>query len=357
MGITVLGPSVNESVSDFSVNKDGDIRFGLSALKGVGEGPVEAILEERVENGQFETIFDMVRRLDLRSINKRVMESLAFGGGFDCFEGVERSQYFAPSEKYSSFIEHSLKYGNAFQNQQAQAKNTLFGDSKDAMIPEPAVPEGNSWPLIEKLTREKEVTGIYVSGHPLDDYRLEVKNFMTCSLGRVDQFKNSDTSIKVGGIISSVQHRISKNGNGWGLFELSDFNTTLEFRLFGEDYLSFKHMLIEGKAVYLKAKFQKSWRNDDRELKVQDIKLLDGIAETMTESITIKLPLEKISNNTIDALDVLCKMHQGKHRLRMEIIDRNQKLKVAMVSKERGVNANNDFIKELERLGVNYLLN
>jgi len=154
-----------------------------------------------------------------------------------------------------------------------------------------------------------------------------------------------------------VQHRISKNGNGWGIFELSDFNATTEFKLFGEDYLSFKHMLVEGKAVYLKAKFQRSWRNDDRELKVKDIKLLDGIAESMTESITIKLPLEKISASTIDELDVLCQIHKGQHKLRMEIIDRNDKLKVAMVSKERGVNANNDFIRELERLGVKYLLN
>lgn len=358
MGVKVLGPSVNESVSDFSVNKEGNIRFGLSALKGVGEGPVEAILEERQISGAFESVFDMVRRLDLRSINKRVMESLVLGGGFDCFEGIDRSQYFAPSEKYTSFLEHALKYGNAYQNQLAQANNTLFGASEDAMVPEPSIPEGNTWPLIEKLTREKEVTGIYVSGHPLDDYRMEVKNFMTCTLDRIEQFKQTDKSIKIGGIISSVQHRISKNGNGWGIFELSDFNSTEEFKLFGEDYLSFKHMLIEGKAVYIKAKFQRSWRNqDDRELKVQEIKLLDGIAEAMTESITIKLPLEKISASTIDELDVLCQMHQGQHRLRMEIIDRNDKLKVAMVSKERGVNANNDFIKELERLGVRYLLN
>ncbi|MEM6379927.1 MAG: DNA polymerase III subunit alpha, partial [Bacteroidota bacterium] len=296
MGLKVLGPSVNESASDFSVNKDGHVRFGLSALKGVGEGPVEEILKERTASGPFESLMDMVRRLNLRAINKKVVESLAFGGGFDCFEGVIRAQYFAPSEKYSTFLEHALRYGNAYQNQKAQAANTLFGDSDDAMIPEPAFPSAEPWPLIEELTREKEVTGIYVSGHPLDDYRLEVKNFMTCTLGKVEMFKNSGKSIKIGGIISSVQHRISKNGNGWGLFELSDFDTTMEFRLFGEDYLSFKHMLIEGKAVYLKAKFQKSWRNDDMELKVQDIRLLDGIAESLTESITIKIPLEKISN-------------------------------------------------------------
>lgn len=357
MGLTVLGPSVNESASDFSVNKDGHVRFGLSALKGVGEGPVEEILKERIENGPFESLMDMVRRLNLRAINKKVVESLAFGGGFDCFEGVIRAQYFAPSEKYNTFLEHALRYGNAYQNQKAQAANTLFGDSDDAMIPEPSFPEAEPWPLIEELTREKEVTGIYVSGHPLDDYRLEVKNFMTCSLSKVEMFKNSGSPVKIGGIIGAVQHRISKNGNGWGLFELSDFNATVEFRLFGEDYLSFKHMLIDGKAVYVKAKFQKSWRNDDMELKIQEIRLLDGIAESLTDSITIKLPLEKISDKTIDQLDVLCKTHVGKHRLKMELIDRQQRMKVSMIAKERMVNADNDFIRELDRIGLKYLLN
>jgi DNA polymerase-3 subunit alpha len=357
MGLKVLGPSVNESASDFSVNKEGHVRFGLSALKGVGEGPVEEILKERAENGHFESLFDMVRRLNLRAINKKVVESLALGGGFDCWEGIIRAQYFAPSEKYTTFLEHALRYGNAHQNQIAQASNTLFGDSEDAMIPEPEIPASAPWPLIEKLTREKEVTGIYVSGHPLDDYKLEVKNFMTCSLGKVDLHKQGGKPVKIGGIISSVQHRISKNGNGWGLFELSDFETTTEFRLFGEDYLSFQHMLIEGKAVYIKAKFQKSWRNDDMELKVLEIKLLDGIAESMTESITIKIPLDKISDKTIDQLDLLCKTHSGKHRLKMELIDRQHRMKVPMIAKERTVNADNDFIRELDRIGLKYLLN
>ena len=155
MGLDVLGPDVNESVSDFSVNKQGQIRFGLSALKGVGEGPVEAILEDRKSSGPFTSMFDMMRRLSLRSVNKKVMESLALGGGLDCFEGIHRAQYFAPSEKYDTLIEHSLRYGNAYQSQKAQAVNSLFGDSEDVMIPEPKVPAAEPWPLIEKLTREK----------------------------------------------------------------------------------------------------------------------------------------------------------------------------------------------------------
>ena len=167
MNVEVLGPDVNESFSDFSVNKQGQIRFGLSALKGVGEGPVEAIVKARDEKGAFTSVFDLVQKLDLRSFNKKAMESLVLGGGLDCFQDIDRSQYYAVSEKHDTFLEHLLKYGNAYQNLKAQSANSLFGDSDDAMIPEPKIPEAEPWSLIEKLTREKEVTGIYISGHPL----------------------------------------------------------------------------------------------------------------------------------------------------------------------------------------------
>ena len=355
MGLSVLGPSVNESLSDFSVDKEGNIRFGLSAIKGVGEGPVEEILSERVNAGAYQSLFDMMRRLNLRAVNKKVMESLALSGGLDCFEH-DRALYFAPSEKYDTLLAHALKYGNAYVSQKAQAQNSLFGATDEVMIPEPSLPEYAPWPLIERLNREKEVTGIYISGHPLDDYRLEVENFMTCPLKKAETHIHNG-AIKLGGILTKSVHRISKNGNGWGIFEMSDFESSLEFRLFGEDYLNFKHLLIEGKAIYVKAKYQKSWRGEDMELKVQDVKLLEGLAESMTESITLKMPLDRISGDMIHALDQLCATHTGKHRLRMEIIDPVQRMKVPMIAKERMVHADNDFIRELERLGLDFYLN
>ena len=162
----------NESGLNFTVNTKGQVRFGMSALKGVGEGPVEAFLEERKKNGPFKNIFEMVRRLNLKAVNKRIMESLALGGGFDEFEDVDRAQYFAPSDKYDTLLEHALKYGNAYQLQKAQSVNSLFGDSDEILIPEPPMPKAEPWSLIEKLTKEKEVTGIYISGHPLDDLSL-----------------------------------------------------------------------------------------------------------------------------------------------------------------------------------------
>ncbi len=356
MGLMVLGPSVNESASDFSVNKDGHIRFGLSALKGVGEGPVEEILKEREENGPFGSLFDMMRRLSLRSVNKKVLESLALGGGFDCFEGTYRSQYFAPSEKYETLLEHALRYGNAYQAQKAQAVNSLFGETDEVMIPEPEIPQCPPWPLIEKLNNEKAVTGIYVSGHPLDDYRLEVDNFTTCPLSEVDDNQNRP-ALNLAGMVTMARHLVSRNGNGWGIFELSDYNGSYEFKLFGEDYQKHKHLFEEGKALFVKGGWQRSWRGDGMEFKVKDVKLLEGVAENLADAITLKLPVEDITPELIDRIDELCKQHAGPHKLRMELLDRSKRLRLAMAAKDRRVNATNGFIVELEKLGVEYQVN
>ncbi len=356
MGLTVLGPSVNESASDFSVNQDGHVRFGLSALKGVGEGPVEEILKEREENGPFESLFDMMRRCNLRAVNKKVMESLANGGGFDCFEGTHRAQYFAPSDKFDSMLEHALRYGNAYQAQKAQAVNSLFGDTDEVLIPEPGMPEREPWSLIEKLNNEKQVTGIYISGHPLDDYKLEVENFTTCSIDEIEDKKHL-SMINVAGMVTMARHLVSRNGNGWGIFEISDFNGSFEFKLFGEDYQKFKHLLEDGKALFVKGKYQKTWRGDDLEFKVYEIKLLEGIAGTLTESITLRLPLESITDEIIQKIEELCKTHKGQHRLKMEFIDKTNRLKLPMIAKEQRVDATNGFTAALEKMGVEFSIN
>jgi len=356
MGLRVLGPSVNESVSNFSVNQDGHIRFGLSALKGVGEGPVEVIVEERQSGGPFASIFDMMRRLSLKAINKKVLESLAYGGAFDCFADTHRAQYFAPSEKFETLVEHAVRYGNAYQSQKAQAAVSLFGESEDIMIPEPKMPECREWSLLEKLNREKDVTGIYVSGHPLDDYRLEVKSFTTCPINQVDHYQQRP-SLQLAGIITGARHRISKNGNGWGIFEFSDYHGAMEFKLFGEDYQKYKHLLEEGKALFVKGKFQQGWRDDQPEFRIQEIKLLEGIAENMTQSITLKLPMDQLTQEVVDRIDHLCREHQGPHRLRVEFIDRSNRLKLSMVAKEKKVNAANGLIVALEKMGLRYSIN
>lgn len=358
MGLTVLGPDINESESNFSVNEEGHIRFGMSALKGVGEGPVSAILEEREQNGAFENIFDLTRRMPLQTINKRVLESLAYGGAFDCFEGTHRAQYFAPSEKYDSLLEHALKYGNAFQSQKAQAAVSLFGDmQEEIMIPEPSMPECREWSLLEMLNNEKEVTGIFITGHPLDDYRVEIEHFITGPLERIEHFQNM-SQINIAGMVTTARHMISKNGNGWGIFEIQDYNGSLEFKLFGEDYQKFKHLLEEGKALFIKGGFQRGWRDDSQmEFKPREINLLEGVGESMTESITVNIPVEKLTNDLIEQLDTLCKTYKGQHRLRMKLLDSTNRLALDMFAKDRRVLANNDFVNQLANMGLDYRLN
>ena len=356
MGLEVLGPDINESQADFSVNMQGQIRFGLTALKGVGEGPVEAILIERVENGPYKEVFDLMRRVNLRAVNKKVMESMSLAGCFDRFEAINRAQYFTPSGKYDTFIEHLLVYGNAYQSQKSQAVNSLFGAIDEVMIQPPAVPERKPWPLIEKLNREKEITGIFISGHPLDDYVLEINNFITCTLDRLNN-NPMGNNLNIAGMVSAARHLVSKNGNGWGIFTLQDYNDNFEFKLFGEDYQKFKHLLEEGKAIFIKGGFQRNNWNDSMEFKVKEIKLLEGIAENLTESITLKLPVDRINDQMIQEIGQICQNHKGQHFLKVELIDPTKRLQLNMVAKECRVNVANGFIEAIEKMGLAYKLN
>ena len=356
MNLTVLGPDINESVSHFTVNKAGDIRFGLSALKGVGEGPVEAILEDRKKSGPFIDLFDMMKRLNMQAMNKRVMESLVLAGGLDCFEEVSRATFFTPSGKYDTFLEHLLKFGQAYQGQKAQSSISLFGDSEDAMIPSPTIPEGGrQWSLVEQLTKEKDVTGIYISGHPLDDYRIEVENYTTCSLDRLDNFKGQ--MVNIAGIITSANHRISRKGTGWGLFTLQDYNTSLEFPLFSEDYKKFKHLMDAGEVLYINAQYQKRYNSEEYQLKLQSVQQLASIADKMTKSVTLKIYLERLDEKLMFGIDKICKEFPGKHSLKMTLLDRTNEISMNLVSKDRLVNANNEFVSAIENLGIKFKLN
>ncbi|MFK7983121.1 MAG: DNA polymerase III subunit alpha [Saprospiraceae bacterium] len=355
MELDVLGPNVNESHLNFTVNPKGQVRFGMSALKGVGEGPVEALITERKENGPFKNIFEMVRRLNLKAVNKRIMESMALGGGFDEFENVDRAQYFAPSDKYDTLIEHALKYGNAYQLQKAQNVNSLFGDSDEVLIPEPPMPKAEPWSLIAKLTKEKEVTGIYISGHPLDDYKMEVANFATCSLEKAENIKGQP--LKLAGIVAAANHRISKKGTGFGFFTIQDYNGSMEFPLFSEDYQKYKHLFEVGQALYIHGTFQKKWSGDDYMFKISKVELLENVAANMTSSLTLRLPIESLTKELVHNIEMICKAHEGKHKLKVHIIDRAAKMKLQLVAKTQTVNADNDLISKLKKLGVAYQVN
>ena len=354
-GLDVLGPDVNESQLKFTVNKKGQVRFGLMALKGVGEGPIEAIVAGR-EKEPYESVFDFVRRVNLRSVNKKAMESLAYGGGFDRFEAMNRAQYFAPSDKYDTFITHLLKYGNAHQSQEASAANSLFGAfASEIAIPEPVPPEMEEWGLIDKLTKEKEVVGLYLSGHPLDDFRLEIESYTTCSLDRLDNFKNQ--KVNIGGIVTIANHRISKKGTGWGILRIEDFKGNFEMALFGEDYINCKEHMVEGQAIYITGTYKQRWKNSDFAIQNPKILLLDTVGKEKTESVTLTIDVSQITPHLITQLNNICDKYKGDHRFKVRFLDRRNRLKLEMYSSGRKVNADSLFIGEIADLGLEYKLN
>ncbi|GIV32229.1 MAG: DNA-directed DNA polymerase [Saprospiraceae bacterium] len=351
MGIDVLGPDINESQSDFTVNDKGQIRFGLSALKGVGEGPVEAILAERQKNGPFTSVVDFVCRLDTRSVNKKVMESLVLGGAFDRFENIHRAQFFAPSGKYDTYIEHLLRFGADYQQRQITAATSLFGDISAFDIQEPEPPQAEPWPLIEQLEKEKEVTGIYISGHPLDEYRLEVERFTTCALDELDTRKGQP--VKIAGIVSKVSHRISKKGTGWGLFTIQDFHASLEFPLFSDDYQKFRHFLEPGNCVLISGTYEPRWgKEDEYQLQVKEVTMLENAGSKLASSLTLKVPVEKITAEMVERIDTLVAENPGPHTLRIVFLDYTNRVSLRFVASDRKVRVHNDLVQALEELGL-----
>ncbi|MCH2021321.1 MAG: DNA polymerase III subunit alpha [Saprospiraceae bacterium] len=353
--IEVLGPDINESLMNFSVNKEGKIRFGLSALKGVGEGPVEEILNSKNEAGPYKDIFDLVSRINLRVANKRCFESLVLGGAFDNFE-LDRSIYFTSIDGKMTFLEQILRYGNAYQKQKTEMEFSLFGaDSVNETMPPPKVPTQNinEWSLMEKLKKEKEVTGIYLSGHPLDDYRLEIAKF-TKTINRLSEYKNQDVAIA--GIITSVNHRVGKKGNLFGFIALEDYEgTIMEFGLFGDNYLKYRHLLEVDTVIYIKGKYQKSWRDDSLfELRIEEVQLLDEVGSSKIKGIAINLPVQKLTPLLINQLDEICENHKGDQQFSVNLLDIENKLILNLDSNNKRINADSIFISELEKLGLKY---
>ena len=357
-GIEVLGPDVNESYYKFSVNKQGAIRFGMGAIRGVGEGAVRAIIDERKENGNFRSIFDVTKRVDLRAANKKAFDGLVLAGGFDSFETANRSQYYALDEKGVTFIEKAIRYGNKFQESKNSAQVSLFGEASEVQFEEPEIPPCEPWNVMEKLSKEKEMIGIYISGHPLDDFKTEIQYFCNArvdSLQNISQLEGKELSFA--GIISDVQHRVSKNGKPWGMFTFEDYSDAYEFRLFNEDYLKFRHFLIPNTFLYLKTVMRRAWQNGDVRVQITTIQQLQDVLANMAKKITLNLPIESINETSVKQFDSVFKKHQGNQHLNFMIIDREEKLKLNMPSRSAKINITKELLDELTENEWTFKLN
>ncbi|MDO6742954.1 DNA polymerase III subunit alpha [Tenacibaculum soleae] len=361
-GITVLGPDVNESFSKFSVNKEGAIRFGMAAIKGVGSSAVNAIINERQENGHFSSVFDIAKRVDLRVANKKAFEGLILAGGFDSFTNTHRAQYFIEDEKGQKFIEKALRFGNKYQENKNSSQVSLFGGGSDEEMPEPIIPICDTWGTMELLGKEKEVVGIYISAHPLDDFKNELK-FTNASLSYYNDLpKYEGMAMSFGGIVTDVQHRVSKAGKGWATFFIEDYSENFEFRIFGEEYLRFKHFLVPNSFLFVKTMIKPGWTNKEGikgepRISFTDFLLLHDIMEKMCKKITIKMPLQEVNENKIKDLQHLFVTNSGTHNLHFTIWDANEKIELNLPSRNTKIKISNEFLKLLDEQHINYKLN
>lgn len=348
-GLDVVGPDVNESQKKFSVNKRGQLRFGLGGIKGTGDAAVDAIIEERDNHGPFADIYDFITRVNLRTVNKKTLESLAYAGGFDGF-GLHRAVYFDQEEGQGTFIEKLIRYANKFHESTHSAQNSLFGDMGAGAgfdISKPKIPDTEPWGDIQKLNFEKEVVGFYLSGHPLDQYELEMR--YCTPLEQISADTNLARDVSFGGLITSVQHRQSKNGNPFAIVKLEDYTSSMEIALFGKDYLQFAPMLSQGLFVFVRGKMQEKWnRSGEMELKVLEVDLLSEVLKKKCKEIRIRLDISELTDGMVQGLVDCVTQFPGEFDFKVQLTDEQERLDVWMLSRLGKVQINRSLYLQLK---------
>lgn len=349
MNMNVLGPDVNESFLKFSVNKAGDIRFGMAAVKGVGGGAVNDILEERTKNGPFKNIFDFVERVNLSTCNKKNIESLALAGGFDGFPEIDREQFFGVNAKGETFIDQLVRYGNKYQADKDQANNSLFGDDTFFEIARPEIPTIEKWSDLERLNKERDLIGIYLSAHPLDEFSIILKYVCNVGMSEIedkDALKNKDVTI--GGLVSGAREGITKNGKPFMIIRIEDFTGSGEIPLFGDDYINFGKYGRPGLYVLIKGRVQgRRYDANQMEFKINSIQLLPDVKDHLIEKLTIVLPLHDMNSQMVEELSTLTKNNPGNSLLYFEVVDGERNMKVELFARGLKIDVKRELIDYL----------
>jgi DNA polymerase-3 subunit alpha len=348
MGLNVLVPDINESHARFTVNKNGDIRFGLAAIKGVGEAAVDHIIEERNKNGSFINIYNFVERINLTIVNKRCIEALAMAGGFDGFDDIRRHQFFTNTENDTSFVESLIRYGNKMQND-SNSSPTLFGDIETIEIAKPAIPTGIEWSSLAKLNKEKELIGIYLSAHPLDNFRLEINTYCNAQLYEFrDPEKLKEKEITVAGIINAVKNATTKNGNPYGSMIIEDYSDSYTIIMFGRDYETFRNYFYEGYSLLIKGVFTEStWKKGELEFRVKNIWLLNNVRDQLIKNLVIKISLDNLSDELLEEFKKKS-AKSGNVTMKFMVIDPMDKMSIEMYSRSNRVELSNQLIDFLQ---------
>lgn len=359
MGLSVLGPDVNYSKSRFSVDDEGNVRFGLAAIKGVGEAAVQDIVECRQRDGKFKSVYDFMERVNLQAVNRKTLENLAVGGAFDSISNLPRSAYFASDGREGTFLEALVRYGNRVQSEKANVQQSLFGGGNaeaDIQKPEPLPHE--PWTKLEMLNKEREVIGIYLSSHPLDDFSVIIRHYCHSTLGDLQDLpsmKNKDFT--VAGMVTSVTHLTTKTGKPYGRFTIEDYNSSHEFVLFSKDYENFRRYLYEGYYLLLRGRVQeRTYNPNELECRINSMMMLSEAQETLIRELTIALPVAELTEEIVSQLKETINENRGNVTLRVKVLDPQADVAVNLYSKTLKVGMTPGMVRFLDDNALRYTL-
>ena len=351
MSIPTLGPDVNESWQKFSANHHGEIRFGISAIKGVGGAAADMIIAEREKNGTYKNVFDFIQRVNLSACNRKCVESLVLSGAFDGFGSMKREDFFAKNTKGETFIDTLVRYGQLYQNEIAQARNSLFGGDNAVEIATPPIIKGEQWSDIERLNRERDLVGIYLSAHPLDEYRIVLDNLCNTKCAELNDVAslNDREDIIIGGIVTGTQSKYTKSGKPCGFVTIEDYEGSGQLAFFGEDWGKWNGMLIEGSSVYITAKCVPRYRDSNLfDLKVQNIEYLQTVKERAIDRFTINITTDDLDSRVVEELNQLICLHPGRTKLFFQLHDRKGGNHVLLRSRTHEIDVRQDLINFIE---------
>jgi DNA polymerase-3 subunit alpha len=365
MKLNVLGPDINESFIKFTANKNGDIRFGMGAIKGVGSGAVQEIINARQEHGEFKTIYDVVETANLQAVNKKNLEALAMAGAFDNLDGIKRSCFFAGENENddTNFIEKLIRYGNKIQLESNSAQQSLFGAlESNSVVQKPAIPDVEEWAKLILLEKEKNLIGIYLTAHPLDDFKLEIENFCSRDVSLkdinndIEKYKELD--FVFGGMVTAAREGTSKNGNPYATLTLTDYTDSKELFFFGKDYVNFSKYCKVELFIMVKGTVTKGYKRDYYEFKVGSIELLSDIRINYVKSVTVNVPLQHLNEKMVKNIEQLAKLHKGKTLLKFNVYDPENNMNVQMFSRTVKINPSDEFLKYFdEQADLGYRIN
>ena len=359
MGLSVLGPDVNHSKIRFSVDEGGNVRFGLAAIKGVGESAVQNIIDTRKEGGPFKSVYDFVERVNLQTVNKKTLENLVLGGAFDAISDLPRSAYLARDEHDGTLLDALVRYGNRVQSEKNNVQQSLFGGiTEESSVQKPEPPQYTPWTKLETLNRERDVIGIYLSSHPLDDFSLIIKHYCTCSLGDLADLPSMNgRDFVAAGMVTSVMHLTTKTGKPYGRFTIEDYNGSHEFVLFSKDYENFRRFLFEGYYLLIKGKVApRIYNPNELETRITSIMMLAEAQETLMKEVTVSVPVDELTEELVGRLSAAAKENRGQVILRFKVYDPAAEVAVNLYSKSVKVALTGDLIRTFDDYPLRYTL-